>query len=70
MLGIILLAVFGFVLVMLIIMTYYLRSLAKQYEADDEAGADSYWEELEKKKAGISSSRNQVPVLKYFAIHP
>ena len=39
MLGIILLSVLGFVLVMLTIMTYYLRTVAKQYEADDEAGA-------------------------------
>jgi len=35
--GIILLSVLGFVLVMLIIMTYYLRSVAGQFEEEDEA---------------------------------
>jgi uncharacterized membrane protein len=55
MLGIILLWVLGFVLVMLTVMTYYLRSVAKQYEADDEAGMD-----VEKKQEGISSSQNFV----------
>ena len=53
--GIILLSVLGFVLVMLIIMTYYLRSVARQFEADDEAGM-----EVEKKKIGISSSQTFV----------
>ena len=55
MLGIILLCVLGFVLVMLTIMTYYLRSVARQYEADDEAGID-----VEKKKEEIASSQNFV----------
>ncbi len=55
MLGIILLWVLGFVLVMLTVMTYYLRSLAKEYEADDEAGLD-----VEKKKEEISSSQTFV----------
>ena len=55
MLGIILLWVLGFVLVMLTIMTYYLRSVAKQYEADDEAGLD-----VAKKQEEISSSQNFV----------
>jgi len=53
--GIILLAVFGFVLVMLTIMTYYLRTVLKQYEKDDEAGIN-----VEKKKEEIASSRNFV----------
>ncbi|MGB4845819.1 MAG: urate hydroxylase PuuD [Ferruginibacter sp.] len=55
MLGIILLWVLGFVLVMLTIMTYYLRSVAKQYEADDEVGMD-----VEKKQKEIASSQNFV----------
>lgn len=55
MLGIILLSVLGFVLVMLIVMTYYLHAITKQIEADDEAGLD-----VEKKKAEISSSQNFV----------
>ncbi len=55
MLGIILMSVFGFVLVMLIIMTYYLRSIAKEYETVGEGEIGS-----EKKKAGISSSQNMV----------
>ena len=55
MLGIILLWVLGFVLVMLTIMTYYLRSVVKQYEADDEAGLD-----VETKQGEISSSQNFV----------
>ena len=55
MLGIILLWVLGFVLVMLTIMTYYLRSIAKEYEAEDEAGLD-----VEKKKEGIQSSQDFV----------
>ncbi len=53
--GIVLLVVLGFVLVMLTVMTYYLRSVAKQYEVDDEAGI-----EVEKKKAGLASSQNFV----------
>ena len=55
MLGIILLIVLGLILVMLTVMTYYLRTVAKQYEADDDAGLD-----VEKKKTGISSSQNFV----------
>ena len=55
MVGIILLSVLGFVLVMLIIMTYYLRSVARQFDADDEAGMA-----VEKKKTGISSSQTFV----------
>lgn len=55
MLGIILLAVLGFVLVMLTIMTYYLRTVLKQYEKDDEAGIN-----VEKKKEEIASSQNFV----------
>lgn len=53
--GIILLWVLGFVLVMLTIMTYYLRSVARQYETDDEAGLD-----VAKKQEEISSSQNFV----------
>ena len=53
--GIILLVVLGFVLVMLTAITYYLRSVAKQYEAEDEAGLD-----VEKKKAGIADSQTFV----------
>lgn len=55
MLGIILLAVLGFVLVMLTIMTCYLRTVLKQYEKDDEAGVN-----VEKKKEEIALSRNFV----------
>lgn len=55
MLGIILLAVLGFVLVMLTIMTYYLHTVLKQYEKDDEAGVN-----VEKKKEEIALSRNSV----------
>lgn len=55
MLGIILLAVLGFVLVMLTIMTYYLRTVLKQYEKDDETGVN-----VEKKKEEIALSRNFV----------
>lgn len=60
MLGLILLSVLGFVLVMLTIMTYYLRTVAGQYEANDEAGNDGNGEKAEKKKAGISSSQDFV----------
>ncbi|HMK04508.1 MAG TPA: urate hydroxylase PuuD, partial [Ferruginibacter sp.] len=52
MLGIILLSVLTVILVMLVIMTYYLRSIAKQYDADDEAGLD-----VERKKTDISSTQ-------------
>lgn len=55
MLAIVLLIVLGLVLVMLTVMTYYLRSVAKQYEADDEAGM-----EVEKRKAKIASSQDFV----------
>ena len=55
MLGIILFSVLGFVLIMLTIMTYYLRSITRQVDADDEAGQD-----VEKKKEEIASSQNFV----------
>lgn len=55
MLGIILLSVLGFVLVMLSIMTYYLRGIARQAETEDEAGAG-----IENKKEEIASSQNFV----------
>ena len=55
MLGIILLSVLGFVLIMLVIMTYYLHSVIKQYEEDDDAGM-----EVEKKKAGIYTTQTFV----------
>jgi len=55
MLGIILLSVLGFVLVMLIVMTYYLHTITKQIAADDDAGLD-----VEKKKGEIASSQNFV----------
>ena len=55
MLGIILLVVLGFVLVMLTVMTYYLRSVVKQIDADDEAGKD-----VENKKSGVASSQTFV----------
>ena len=59
MLGIILLSVLGFVLVMLTVITYYLRTVAKQYDIDDDP--DGHREEdMEKKKAEISSSQNFV----------
>ncbi|HEX2684528.1 MAG TPA: urate hydroxylase PuuD [Ferruginibacter sp.] len=53
MLGVILLSVLGFVLVMLVTITYYLRSVGKAYEAEDEAGAN-----VEKRKAAISLLQN------------
>ncbi len=53
--GIVLLVVLGFVLVMLTVMTYYLRSVAKQYDLDGEAGL-----EVETKKTGVASSQNFV----------
>lgn len=55
MLGIILLSVLGFVLVMLTVMTCYLRTVARQCDKDDEAGHDA-----EKKKEDITSSQNFV----------
>jgi hypothetical protein len=55
MVGIILLSVLGFVLVMLTAITYYLRTVSKQFEADEERGID-----VEKKKAKIASSQNFV----------
>ena len=55
MVGIILLSVLGFVLVMLTAITYYLRSVVKEFDAEDEAGND-----VEKKKAGILSSQTFV----------
>ena len=53
--GIILLVVLGFVLVMLTIMTYYLRTVVKQIDADDEAGKD-----VENKKTAVASSQTFV----------
>ncbi len=55
MVGIILLVVFAFVLVMLTAITYYLRTVVKEFDAEDEAGND-----IEKKKAGILSSQTFV----------
>lgn len=55
MIGIVLLSVFGFVLVMLTIMTYYLRGIAQKTAADDEAGVN-----VENKKEEIASSQNFV----------
>jgi uncharacterized membrane protein len=55
MVAIILLVMFAFVLVMLTAITYYLRTVSKQYETDEEAGND-----IEKKKAKIASSQNFV----------
>ncbi|MEO6253782.1 MAG: urate hydroxylase PuuD [Ferruginibacter sp.] len=51
MLGIILLSVLGFVLVMLTAITYYLRTVAKAYEADDD---------VDKKKTEIYSLQDFV----------
>lgn len=53
--GIILLSVLGFVLVMLTVLTYYLRTINLQLAADDELGMD-----VEKRKAGIASTQNYV----------
>ena len=55
MLGIVLLLILTAIFVMLTVMTYYLRTVARQYEADDEAGKD-----VEKKKEEIASSQNFV----------
>ncbi len=55
MVGIILLSVLSFVLVMLTVITYYLRSVVKEFDAADEAGDD-----VEKKKAGVLSSQTFV----------
>ena len=55
MVGIILLSVLGFVLVMLTVITYYLRSVVKEFDAEDEAGFD-----VEKKRTGILSSQTFV----------
>jgi uncharacterized membrane protein len=60
MVGIILLVVFAFVLVMLTAITCYLRTVSKQYEADEESDHDNYREDIEKKKTEISSSQNFV----------
>ncbi len=49
----ILLCVFGLVLVMLTVMTYYLRGIAKKTEADDEAGL-----KVGNRKEEIASSQN------------
>ena len=51
MVGIILLVVFAFVLVMLTAITYYLRTVVKEFDAQDEKESD-----IEKKKAGILSA--------------
>jgi uncharacterized membrane protein len=57
---IILLSVLGFVLVMLTVITWYLRSIVKEFDAADDAGPDSYQGDVEKKKAGILSSQTFV----------
>jgi uncharacterized membrane protein len=53
--GIILLSVLGFVLVMLTVITYYLRSVVKEFDVADESGHD-----VEKKKTEILSSQTFV----------
>jgi len=53
MVGKILLVVFGFVLVMLTALTYYLRGIAKRTEADDEDGMD-----VGQRKEEVASSQN------------
>lgn len=53
--GLVLLIVLGIVLVMLTALTYYLRTVAKQYELEEEEGPA-----LEKKKAGVASTQNFV----------
>jgi len=53
--GIILLAVFGIILVMLTAITYYLRSVVKEFDAEDMAG-----KEVEKKKSAVLSSQTFV----------
>ncbi|MEP7238389.1 MAG: urate hydroxylase PuuD [Ferruginibacter sp.] len=56
MVGIILLSVLAFVLVMLTAITYYLRSVVKEFDVEDDP--DSYREaDVEKKKAGVLSSQ-------------
>lgn len=55
MLGIILLALLGFVLVMLVVMTYYLRTVAENIDADEGQVIN-----LELKKAGVASTQNYV----------
>ena len=55
MLAIILLIVLGLILVMLTVITYYLRTVFKQYEAEDDAGAD-----VKTKKEGIANSQDFV----------
>jgi len=53
--GLILMSILGFVLIMLTIMTYYLRTVSKQYEANNEERS-----EIEKKKEEIALSQNFV----------
>ena len=55
MVGIILLLVLGFVLIMLTVITYYLRSVVKEFDAVNEAGND-----VEKRQAGVLSSQTFV----------
>ncbi len=55
MVGIILLSVLGFVLVILTVITYYLRTVFRQYEKDEEGGINA-----EKKKAAIADSQTFV----------
>lgn len=55
MVGIILLSVLGFVLVMLTAITYYLRTVVKEFDAAADTG-----EGIEKKKAGVLSSQTFV----------
>lgn len=56
--GLILLLALGFVLVMLIAITYYLRTVVNEFNAQDESG--NYEKNIEIKKAGILSSQTYV----------
>lgn len=58
--GIILLFVFAFVLVMLVVMSYYLHAINKKLAAEDDAAPELYQEGLEKKKSEISAAQNFV----------
>ncbi|MBL7701078.1 MAG: urate hydroxylase PuuD [Ferruginibacter sp.] len=55
MMGVILLSVLGFVLVMLTAITYYLRSVVKEFDIEDEAGIN-----VENKKGSVLSSQTFV----------
>ena len=56
--GLILIMVLGFVLVMLIAITYYLRTVVNDFETQD--ASDSYEKHLENNKSGILSSQTYV----------